>query len=301
MIDSFEQRLADLLADRVADAAEIQQVGRRRDGSAPAAAGRVLCTVEVTTAQPAREMGDDRREVRRGPNGFGLRPVLRLSGDAIVALEAAGGVAPNDQPGQRPALLRAVDQVLLALHDEDVRGGGAFATDEDQGFELDAFRFEGTGENADSAPLPFTRFELRYTYGGRFWPVQPDVPGDAILTPATRMAILPLDLPEPLTVHAGAADLAISIGASLGVAGGAEARVVARLRGATPPGQLVGDPTGVPAGAVGYVGDADGRYRIVYRPPATLGAPVTVRVALSLANRERPTVALGELRLRVQP
>ena len=210
MIDAFELRLADLLADRLAGASPVQLVTRVRDGVAALVAGRARVTVRVLGAQPSVELGDDRRHARRVQMSFELRTLLRLEGAVLVEVEVASAQSDTGGTNQRAALVDAVDRVLVALHAEDVRDGSAFDTDEDLGFELDAFRLERVEARAEGAP-DARFFDLHFRYTGRFWPVEPPVAGEIIDVAATRMATLPLRIPTALVARPGGADLRVPI------------------------------------------------------------------------------------------
>jgi hypothetical protein len=278
MIDAFEARAADLLADRLSTTAQVR--------------------LWVGAARPWLEVGDDREQVRRGPGGFELRPVLRLAGELFIELEI--GAPGEGGPGaavQRQTLIGALDQLLVALNDGAVRDGTAFATDVDQGFELDGFRLDRV-EQAPDALSDFRRIRAVYAYAGRFWPVQPALAGPAIETLPTRIVVLPAKRPEVLAAVAGGPDLEIPIALDLRVRSTAIARVVARLLGASPPGALIGDPTGLPPGSVGYVPD-DGRFQLVYRPPVSLSKSTRVSVELSLSRQGGKGTRLDTLHIEV--
>jgi hypothetical protein len=74
---------------------------------------------------------------------------------------------------------------------------------------------------------------------------------------------------------------------------------LARIRGASPPGELVGSTTDVPAGWVAFVPDEGGSVGIVYRPPATVTEPIRVGVTTALSRERRPFVSLAELDIEV--
>jgi hypothetical protein len=297
VIDPFEARLADLVADRLGVAPEIDRVTRARDGLTDPAAGKARLTVQVLGAQPSTEVGDDTLE--RQPDGASLRPVLRLAGAAQIAVAVAAATGDADQAAERATLLAALDRLLVALHDGTVRDGSAFATGVDQGFALDGFRLEEIAPPV-AAPDDFHRVVVRYSYSGRFWPLTPAVTGDRIRTLPTRLAVLPFLVTDARTTKAGQ-DLSLPIALELHSEAGATAQLTARLLGASPVGQLVGATAGLPPGSVGYSRGSDGRFTVVYRPPATVAAPATVRIAIALSSPDRPTVALGELAVVVQP
>ena len=298
MIDAFESRLADLLHDRLAPDAPVQIVARPRDGSSALDAKRARVTVRVLDAQPAIEVGDDKLEVLEDEGDFELRTVLRLAGRAAIELEVAPAQAAGDQQAQRGVLIGALDAVLVALHDETTRNGADFATDQDQGFELDSFRLEKVEFTAlDPANFRFVR--ASYGYSGRFWPVRPGIEGDAIVTTPTRTAILPALLPRGLRARAGGADLDVPVLLDLRARAGASPRLTARMLGSGPPGAIVGDTTGLPAGLTACASDDLGRFHVVYRPPANLAGKATVRVELGLAHSDRPGIKVGEFAIEV--
>lgn len=298
MIDAFEARAADLLADRLSGAPGVQGV-MRAGGGLPAPSGTAAqIRLWVGAARPSLEVGDDRAQVRRGAGGYELRPVLRLAGELLIELEIGkqGGGSPGASV-QRQTLMGALDRLLVVLNDGKVRDGTAFATGADQGFELDGFRLERV-EPVPDAPGDFRRIRTVYAYAGRFWPVQPAVAGKAIEQLPTRMIVLPAERPEVLAAVAGGPDLQVSIAIDLRVRDGAVARVVARLLGASPPGALIGETAGLPPGSVGYL-PVDGRFQIVYRPPVSLSQSTRVSVELSLSREGGQGTRLDTLHIEV--
>lgn len=293
MLDAFETRLADLLADLLAGQEEIAGVARAGATSAFGPKGARV-HVRVLSGAPRSVLGDDEREALGQKGAYTLRQTLRLEGQ--VQLELSVLAAAKDP---RVALLKAVDRVLLALHAGDVRTGGAFKTDADLGFELDGFRLEGVTTPA-SPTVDDRRIQIDYRYSGAFWPLAPAESGKPITTVPVRLAVLPAGLPEGLSVSAGGADLDVPITLDLRAMGGATGLLAARLRGAAPPGQLVGGTSGGPPGFVVYAPGEDEQYHLRYRPPATLSGRARVRVELRLAQPDRPTVAVGELSLEVK-
>jgi hypothetical protein len=107
-------------------------------------------------------------------------------------------------------------------------------------------------------------------------------------------------LPAGLRAVGGGADVTAPVLVDLRTLGGAPARLVARLAGAAPPGQLVGDTTGVPAGSVAYDPEDGGRFDLVFRPAGVLAGSAVARVVLSLAAEDHPTVRLGEFEIAVE-
>ncbi len=292
MLEAFEARLADLLADALAGIAGLA-VPRRGPPAAIPAAG-VAPFVQVVHAETEPVLGDDAPVTRRIAGSLRLRTVLVLHGEVRVSLVAAAAVA-------QPARLAALDTVLVALQDESVRQGRAFDDDTDQGFELRGFRFLRAAPGAGPTPLSVATWELVFAYEGDFWPVRPEPEGPAITAIPQRLVPLPLVVPEVLSARAGGADVTIPLQLDLRTIGGAAPRVVARLRGAAPPGVLLGDAAGAPPGFVSVPVDANGIAALDYRPPAALAAPTRVRIAASLAGEDRPTVALTELVIQVTP
>src|SRR6185436_15344806 len=86
MLDSFETRLTDMIADALENVAALQLVTRSRSDLATAAAedDQVALVVHTLRAAPDVTMGDDARE-RRGAKGqYQLRTVLRLAGQVAI-------------------------------------------------------------------------------------------------------------------------------------------------------------------------------------------------------------------------
>jgi len=287
MLDAFEARLADLFADRLAGVPELRLPVRTPPAAPPASLIQPVLRVVNVSAAPV--LGDDAPRVRRLPGGLGLRTVLELQGVAAVDLVAAVDVA-------RPVRLAALDAVLVALHAEDVRSGAAFADGTDQGFLLRGFRLsDAVAPGEGEGPL-----RALFAFAGDFWPVRPDDSGPAIATIPTRLASLPVTVPAGLSVRAGGPDLVIPLTLDLRSLGAAPARVVARLRGAAPPGSLIGDAAPLP-GFTAYPVDADGVARLVFRPAAMVAAMAIAGIEVSLAGVVQPSVALAEISVRVLP
>lgn len=298
MIDSFEARLVNLIADRLAGTTEILSVNRMRDGLPLPTAVGPRAAVLVTTARPQEDLGDDRQEVLGDKGARALRPVLRLDGEALVRLE----VKEATNVAQRSALVKALDRLLLVLHDADVRSGKAFQTATDQGFALDGgFRLV----RFDAIPLgtpaiESRRFDVVYAWSGRFWPVRPALLGPRIDDVQTRQVVLPMQLPQDLEVKAGAAPITVSIPLDLTATGGAVPALVARLQGATPPGTLVGATTGLPPGFFA-VPVAAGVARVQYRAPATATEPADAVVELRIGGDGSAWTVLETFPIRVRP
>ncbi|MEX2262660.1 MAG: hypothetical protein WD696_11955 [Bryobacteraceae bacterium] len=304
MLDSFETRLADVIADELPPAT-VQLVARPRNDLAAAAgqADGVVLVVQTMSAASERVMGDDARE-RRGARGqYRLRTVIRLRGQVSIdaVIRPGGGAEVNER---RRILMSAIDALLVAMQDEDFRTGRGFRTDEDLGFELDSFRFAGLSQLEPSPggfriPTEFEGIRVLYDFSGLFWPVEAEPEGLHIAALPTRLAVLPAQVPERIGATAGGADVNIPIGLDLRAMNGASPRVLARLRGASPPGSLVGDTVNVPAGWTAFVPAADGVLTVVYRPPAVLAAPTRVRVTTALSREEGPSAHLADFVIEV--
>jgi hypothetical protein len=307
VLDAFETKLADMLADRLAGDTLIGDVRRPRADSTPPVATAARLTVEVVAAAPTVELGDDRLEVLGQPGAYELRPVLSLTGGVVIAL-ALGSATGAEAETQRGLLLQALDHVLLALHGPDVRNGNAFGAAPEQGFSLHAFRLERItsvrgevvpGAADESGPHMY----CRYAFAGRFWPVEPPVAGDIITDLPVRIALLPAEVAATGGVaraRAGGPDVEIPVHLDVRALGGATRRLIARLMGASPPGQLVGSAVDAPAGSVSYAADADGAYRVIYRPPASLDGTARVRIRLALARADGPAIEVETVALEVQ-
>lgn len=296
MIEEFEARLADLIADRLAGTTELTSIGRMRDGF-PDAEGP-SAAVMVLSADPDAELGDDRREVFGGRGERAERPVLRLGGEALVRLEVSAAASS----AERAALLRALDRLLLELHDPAVRDGSAFDTGADLGFALDGgFRLARVTAGPDGAPaLDHRRFDLRYRYAGRFWPVMPPLVGPAITSIPTRLALLPASIPKGLAARAGAPTLSIGVPLDLRALGGAVPELVARLQGAAPAGVLEGASDGLPPGFV-RVPVLDGAARLAYVPPGALDARTVAGIELRYAGAGSAFPVLARFDVAVVP
>lgn len=291
MLEAFEARLTDLLADALAGVAGLAVPRRGRAAIPPAG---VAPFIQVIRAETEPLLGDDAPVTRRIGGSLRLRTVLVLHGEVRISLVAADALA-------QPARLAALDTVLVALQDESVRQGRAFDDGTDQGFELRGFRFLRADPGTDPTLLSAATWELAFAYEGDFWPVRPEPEGPAITSIPRRLVPLPVAVPERLSARAGGADLTIPLQLDLRTAGGAAPRVVARLRGAAPPGTLLGDAAGAPPGFVSVPVNASGIAALDYRPPAVLAAPARVRIAASLAGEDQPTVALADLVIEVTP
>lgn len=297
MLDAFEARLTDLFADLMAAEPGLRPPVRSLPAAAPATL--IQPVLRVLTAAATTAVGDDAPQQRRRAGGIGLRTVVPLEGEVAIDLVPAASVTRADR-------LAALDLVLAALQATDWRSGAAFADGTDQGFLLRGFRFaEATlADEPPAAPaLPTLRAVFRYE--GDFWPVRPEEEGPAITSIPLRLAVLPVNAGEALVARAGGADLPIPVGIdlraiTLPAPGGGALRVVARLRGAAPPGSLVGDAAALP-GYVSYPVAQDGVARLVFRPPAAVAATALAGIELALEGAGRSRVALAELAVRVLP
>jgi hypothetical protein len=292
MLDAFEARLADLFADRLAGTPGLRPPVRRLP-EAPVEAG-ILPVLRVLSASAAPLLGDDAPLVRRLPGGLGLRTVLALEGAVGMELIPAADVA-------RPALLQALDAVLVAFQATELRSGGGFADGTDQGFALHGFRFRDVAAPEDGAPPLRHRLRLNFTFQGEFWPVRPEAEGPAITAIPARLVSLPVQVAQGLVARAGGPELIIPLTLDMRSLGAGPARVVARLRGAAPPGTLQGDAAEAPPGFISVPVDAAGVARLVFRPAATVAAPVLATIQVALAGAGQAGVALAEIPLRVLP
>ncbi|MCI0508183.1 MAG: hypothetical protein L0Z73_19065 [Gammaproteobacteria bacterium] len=300
MLDPFESRLADMLSDGLAGMDNI--VVRPRDDLADllvADTDRVVIVVRLLTAASDNQLGDDARE-RLGQRGdYQLRASLFLTGEVAVDFIVAETPQDGDAELNRPLLLKVLDKALVVLHEENLRKGRAFQTGNDIGFDLTGFRLTGLGPVAEQKDN-FRMLRATYHYAGRFWPVELLAEGNVIQTLPTRIAVLPVQIPQNIQANAGSEDVTIPLHVDLRSLNGAPVRLVARMKGASPPGQLVGDTTNVPPGGyVAYIPNAEGVFELVYRPPASLSNDTQVRISLGLAHTERATISLGELSIRV--
>jgi|GEM_PF-2922182 len=300
MLNSFESRLIDRLADGLVGV-EVLVLRPQEDLSArlTAEAGRVLIVVQILAAETDARLGDDAQERLGQPGDYQQRPVVYLRGQvAVDLLIARNDEATND--ASRTALLQVLDRVLLLLHASELRQGQGFQTGEDLGFALDGFRLEGVSLLPETAAEVFQQIRLSYNYSGRFWPVEAPIAGDLIEQLPTRLAIVPVQIPTGLITRAGDSDVEVPILLDLRSWEAAPQQLVARLRGAAPPGSLVGDTRDLPAGYFGYTANLAGDFVVVYRPPASLGSDTQVRIELGLSQPEQPSLALGELIIGVK-
>ncbi len=299
MLDSFETRLTGIVAELLAGGG-VQAVTRPRGDDAAVAgeSGKVVVVVRILTVEPDRQWGDDSREKLGLKGQYRTRTSLSLHGQVAIDLT----IDPSSGAGlgaRRQTLLAAVDRLLVALQTERIRNGRQFLADTDLGFELDGFRFNRVGP-PEEAPASFSTLRVYCTYSGRFWPVEPAAEGDLISTLPARLLVLPVEMPERVRAKAGGPDVGIPLRMDLRSLNGATATVIARLQGTSPPGSLVGDAAGVPAGWTGFTPDAQGVVRIVYHPPATVAGTVQVRVTVALSQADRASVPLPDLLIEVQ-
>lgn len=286
MLDEFEERLVDLVADLLAPADEIDRVIR----PGQAAAEQMLVTACVDAFKVVPGIRDDERRVLGSKGDYRLRTTLTLGGTVSLEIRQS---STNDT--SRSRLVRALDRVLVVLQSAPVRDGRAFArAGEDQGFELSAFRIVSVDGSEDRLSHVHCRFE----FAGDFWPVEPAVEGARIEEIPTRLALLPLGMPEGLRARP-ATDLDIPVRLDLRTFGGARPRLAARLSGASPVGSLIGDTDELPAGDVGYTPSADGDVHLLYRPPAALAGTAIARIELRLAHASHGSVQLGQLEVEV--
>jgi hypothetical protein len=288
MLDGFEARLADLFADLLAGTPGLRLPVREL----PAAAvdSGILPVLRVLSLGAAPLLGDDAPLVRRLPGGLGLRTVLALEGVVGMELIPAANVA-------RPAVLQALDAVLAAFQTAELRSGAGFADGTDQGFALHGFRFRNLAAPEEgAAPM-----RLHFTFAGDFWPVRPEAEGPVITAVPTRLVSLPVQVPQGLVARAGGPELIIPLTLDMRSLGAGPVRVVARLRGAAPPGSLQGDAAEAPPGFTGFPVDAAGVARLVFRPAATLAAPTLATLQVALAGAGQAGVALAEVPVRVLP
>lgn len=302
MLDAFEIRLADMVADGLADAgaAGAATVMRPRDDLLVMVVenpDRVMIAAQLLSASSSQHLGDDSRGRLGRKNDYRLRTTLHFDGEVALDFHIAPTPAERDPAEFRSNLLQIVDLVLVLLHAGNVRNGDAFKTEDDLGFELDGFRLVGIGPLPDE-PANTHAMRALYRYSGRFWPVETPVLGETIGALPTRIAVLPIQIPEEVHATAGGEDAHIPVPVALHAFDGAPVSLVARMEGASPPGQLIGDATDIP-GMVSYTPTTPGIFIVVYRPPSSLSSDAQVRIALSLSHPGHQTVNLGRLGIKV--
>jgi hypothetical protein len=289
-----------MLADALPANTGVQLVTRPRSdlGAVAPAKDKVVVLVRTVSAAATQRLGDDQRE-RRGTKGhYQLQTSLHLEGQVAIdcTINADGG---NDLELRRPALMQALDRILVALQAENVRTGPAFQTGDDLGFEIVGFRLVRVEPPAEN-PGTFAALRAIYAFSGRFWPVEAPLAGRHITTPLTRLAVLPVVAPERVMAAAGGADVTIPLRIDLRTLGGASAVVATHLEGTSPPGSLVGGTTqGVPDGWRGFTLDDSGVAAIVYRPPAAVAGIAVVQVAATLCRASEPSVPLAGITIEV--
>jgi len=295
----FEDRLTDLLADRLAAVSGIA-VLRTLDGTAQV--NTVQVAPRITNVTTDVEFGDDDRD-RIGPRSeLRLRTTLHVAGDVLLTLRI-GARANAAQRRQR--LLTALDRVLPALAEGEVRRGHAFELPTDQGFELDGFRLLGFAEPEDASA---GMMEVRYRFVGRFWPAGIEQIGDAIRRIPVRVAVLPIMLPQGLVAREGTEieiPVRLDVRALESRAPGevtppfGSGHVHAQLRGASPPGVLIGgiaSPTGI---GRAYAQSETGVFPVIYRAPATVAGRAEAHIDLSYEREGATRVHLGEVAVEV--
>ncbi len=301
MLNSFEKRLADLIADGLSTEAGLQLVTRPRSDlpSVASANSKAVVIVRLFDARCDGHMGDDGLE-RRGARGeYRLKTILTMSGTALLEcrISPTGGASLEQR---RLTLLRVVDSLMLFLHKPEVRNGKAFDLTEDQGFKIEGFRLDSlahpTGVDDD-----FSRIELRYHFNGQFWPVEPEIEGAVITMMPSRLTVLPLGIPESITVKAGAPVQSIAFFCDKRESGGALMEIVARLRGASPAGVLSGDTTGLTGGWTSFPVTSSGECSILYAPPAGISKTVIDRLVVALRKGNGPGALLAESEIVVAP
>jgi len=300
LIEPFEAALADLLADALATEDSVAVVTRWRDGMPNAQANAARVAVLVVDGALTDQVGGDRDEELRVLGDISLRSSVRLGGRIRISVEVATANQPAAQQGQRPAVMRAADSILVVLHDPAVRTGEVWGDDHDQGFAIDRFRLNRLEQPAEP-PDQFRRLDVWCDYVGRFWPVEPLVEGELIEEPVRiRIATMDAVLPSGRRAQSGGPDVIAPVLIDLRTLGGAPARLVARLGGAAPPGELIGDADAVPAGSVAYEPIEGGRFEVRFRPADVLAGSAVARVVLSLAAEDHPTVRIGEFAIAVE-
>ena len=302
MLDSFEIRLADMVANGLADAGTAGTVAvvRPRDDLLVLVVenpDRVMIAAQVLSASPSHHLGDDSRERLGRKNDYRMRTTLHFDGEVALDFQISPTPAESDPADFRSNLLQIVDLVLVLLHAANVRNGEAFKTEDDLGFELDGFRLVGIGP-LPNEPASTHAMRVLYRYSGRFWPVEAEAVGETITALPTRIAVLPIQIPENVQATAGGEDAQISVPVDLRAFDGAPVSLVARMEGASPPGQLIGDATDT-LGVVSYSPTTPGTFTVVYRPPASLSSDAQIRVALSLSHSGQRTVELGRFAIKV--
>ena len=301
MIDALETGLVALLRERMEGQGFVGQVSRPHDLIPPPVPQKARVMVRVSGFQPAARVGDDEQELLGQRGAYRQRPVLRLEGEIRLDLTVAEAADEQEAQLQRGTLLGALDQLLLALHPAHTRNGADLRTEEDRGFALDGLRFARLEHTDEEQPQGHRHLTLYYAFSGRFWPVGVAVEGVTIQTIPSRTVVVPLLIPDGLLARAGGSDLQIPITADLRPLGGAVPGMLARLRGARPPGELLGDPAGAPAGWILLAPATDGeRFHLLYRPPSHLTGRALVQVELALGDAQGVHLPLGSIAIAVE-
>lgn len=295
MIGELERAIADLLADRLVPGPTVSDVVRFGRGAGQPPNRRARVEVQVLQAEASDQLGDDGPE-RFGDRSTGIRtrPVLWLEGQVQLHVWVRDGERVT-----RQVLLRAVDEVLLALHDPAVRSGAVFAA----ASEADGFALDSGLRLRDIENTAMGRCQLRYAFGGRFWPVEQPVAGPPIADDGIqlRLAVLPVGIPTGVVATAGEPPIAVPITLDLRTSGTDAPDVIgARLLGSEPPGNLLATGPSPTEGFVGISG-VDGSYLLSYGPPPSVDSPVVARVELQLTGPDRRQIPLGELHIEVVP
>jgi hypothetical protein len=298
VLTAFEQQLITVLTEGFVGpppAGEPRVSVLTSAGEAPGANVDVVISADLRQARVWPDFGDDSLVERREGDVWRLRTELALEGDASILLAAVTGT-PTEQ---RTRLLQALDRLLVALDPPDVRQGRAFATDADEGFALEAFRFVRLDPDPANAPDP-ARVRVTYAWKGRFWPVRVDPEGPAISRIPTRIAVLPMRLPDRLVVRAGSGANPVPVRIDLRAHAGAAPRLFARIKGLGP-GQLVGSGAAAADGFVGSEAGADGVFPLTYAPPGAVASRTQLAIEFSLGSPAGRTVLLDELQIEVVP
>lgn len=300
MLNALENRLIDLLADLLARETQVQLVSRPRADLAIAAVDpdRVAVVVQVLSVSTDSRLGDDARDRSGQKGGYQLQTVLRLNGQMAIDLIINPAAGANLE-SHRQTLLHVLDRLLAALHTASFRNGRSFQSNLDLGFDLEGFRLARAGA-PENAPAGFSTVRAIYDFSGRFWPLEPLLAGEVISQLPLRLAILPVRIPELPVAQAGGPDLAIPLHLDLRVLNGAPVLVLARLRGASPPGKLAGSAANAPAGWTGFTPDSAGIATLIYQPPTTLAQSARVTVSTALGGTSQPPVTLAEFDIEVR-
>ncbi len=267
MISEFEQRLADVLGERLPPPFK----GRAYVASAPSNGPDPAVTVRVATAV-ALESGMGGEALQTVPGAAAPRRTVRLA--CTVEIAVISGAMPV-----RPQQMQGADAVLYLLDAPDIRNGAALAGGAaDPGFLIRSMRFVELDTPPTLLPSGDVQEQaiLRFNAEGLFWPVgMPGETGREIEQIRVRGALAPLRLELPTTkIIAGGAPVALVL----------HVRDITRPAGA-PPGTfaslalyLIGSGGGPGGGTlVGAVNGVlladvhDGVVEFAYQPPADPG------------------------------